>query len=136
MSTKTSVANDTIKTERKDYSSLRAWQYGHDLNIQLYSLLSEYRADLELRPWCDSVSESLRDSVVQIMEAFRKYQSLDKVKRFEACLFYLNQARYQLLLGEQLGLWVLTDFISQLDEYEQIVRSTLFHFLDKKEKKV
>lgn len=133
---KNQTEHETEKKEYKDYSSLRAWQVGHEINLQLHAAMQEYRSDQEVRPWADSVILSMRDSVVQIMEAFRKYPAAEKLKRYEASMYYANQAHYTLILGEELGFWSLSELISKLIEYERIVKSTSFHFLDKKEKKV
>jgi hypothetical protein len=124
------------RREYKEYTSLRAWQVGHDLNLEAYGALQDYYSDEHIRPWCDSVGQSLRDSVVQIMEAFRKFYRQDKFKRYEASLFYINQAHYTLQLGQDLGFWDAKNLIQSLVEYEQIVRATSLHFIDKKEKTV
>jgi hypothetical protein len=131
-----SSSQEQREQKPKEYTSLRAWQVGHDLNLEAHGVLQDYINDERIQPWCDSVCLSLRDSVVQLMEAFRKFYRQEKLRRYEASLFYINQAHYTLQLGQDLGLWDVKTLIQSLAEYEQIVRATSFHFIDKKVKTV
>ena len=130
----TTVTHSTGKKEYKDFTSLRAWQIGNDVNITAQAMLQEYRQEEETSRWCQSVQMSLRDSVVQLMEAFRKYQSSDKLRRYDACLFYINQALYTLMFGQSVGWWQVDELLADVKEYENVVRATAYHFVEKKEK--
>jgi hypothetical protein len=120
----------------RDPTKIKAWQVGHEVNQSAYRIFQEYRDDSLLSPWCDSVAESLRNSVVQVMEAYYKYGSDAKLKRYEASLFYIHQAQYTLLLAQDLGLWQVGKLMTSVKQYGEIVRATSFHFIDKKPKTV
>ena len=120
--------NQDSKREYKDHTSLKAWRVGHDLMIAADSSLQEYRDDLRLKPWCDEIFITLRDSIVQVIEGYYKHGSPEKQRRYDAAAFYIEKARYTAKLGQDLGWWHLEEFLTQLEEYLNIVRATSYFF--------
>ncbi|MDO5561467.1 MAG: hypothetical protein Q4G02_01705 [bacterium] len=118
------------KKAYKDFTSLKAWQRGHELNLELAQVLNEYQSDPETGTWCQTVQKSLINSCIQLMEAYRKVQAWDKVRRYEQALFYINEAYYQLFLGQELGLWEITDLLTAVQDYYQLTYATLLRFIE------
>lgn len=118
----------------KDYTSLKAWQIGHEVTIQADAALQEYRSDPELKPHCEELLTTYRDSVVQVIEAFYKRASSDKLRRWEAVNFYINRALYTIQLGQDLGWWQLTDLLEKTKEYADVSRGSAYFFIKEMQK--
>ncbi len=127
------LAPEAIK-KRKNFTSLKAWQRGHELNLELAQILSEYQSDPELRDWCRDAQSFLKESCVQLMEAYRKFQAWEKVRRYECALFFINKAYYHLFLGQELGLWSVADLLEKIQDYYHLTCATMLCFVDKSEK--
>lgn len=123
-------ADKKEKKSHKDFTSLKAWQRGHELNLELAQILNEYQSDPETATWCQTVQKSLINSCIQLMEAYRKVQAWDKVRRYEQALFYINEAYYQLFLGQELGLWEITELLVAIQDYYQLTYATLLRFIE------
>ncbi len=124
----------TVK-KRKDFTSLRAWQRGHELNLELAQVLSEYQSDQLLSSWCEGAQNPLKESCIQLMEAYRKFQAWEKVRRYECALFFINKAYYQLFLGQEIGLWDVSEILPKLQDYYHLTCSTMLRFVDHAEKR-
>ena len=120
--------------KRKNFTSLKAWQRGHELNLELVQLLSEYQSDPLVANWCQDAQTPLKESCVQLMEAYRKFQAWEKVRRYECALFFINKAYYQLFLGQELGLWEVSNFLGALQDYYHLTCATMLRFVDRAEK--
>ncbi len=125
----------TQKKERKDYTSLKAWQRGHELNLALAEICSEYEAELTSKPWCKKLKQTLENACVYLMEAYRRFPVPIKQNYYEQALFSISQAQYISLLGQELGIWDLQDFIIKLQDYYSLTTATLINFLDSQNKK-
>jgi len=112
----------------KDYTSLKAWQVGNEVTLQADNALQEYRSDPQLAHWCHDLLETLRDSVVQVIEAFYKRSNVDKLRRWEAANFYINKAVYTLQLGRQAGWWELKELETSVQEYADVARGSAYYF--------
>ena len=119
------------KKEFKSYEDLHAWKTGQDLSVQLETMLQEWRDDTFLREWCQDLSLSLRDAMVQIMEAFYKYTNADKVKRYEAALFYTHRLAYTLRMGETLGWWQAGELHQAVEDWAKVIKQTRYHFIER-----
>ena len=124
----------TVK-KRKDFTSLRAWQRGHELNLELAQVLSEYQSDPLLSSWCEGAQNPLKESCIQLMEAYRKFQAWEKVRRYECALFFINKAYYQLFLGQEIGLWDVSEILPKLQDYYHLTCATMLRFVDHAEKR-
>ena len=124
----------TVK-KRKDFTSLRAWQRGHELNLELAQVLSEYQSDPLLSSWCEGAQNPLKESCIQLMEAYRKFQAWEKVRRYECALFFINKAYYQLFLGQEIGLWDVSELLPKLQDYYHLTCATMLRFVDRAEKR-
>lgn len=126
----TSAANlEEAKKPRKDYTSLKAWQRGHELNLEAAQILVEYSADLDTKPWCDDLQKSLRNCCIHLMEAYRRFPAWDKQRQYENALSDISTAQYLAFLGHEIGLWDLTDFMPKLQDFYNLTSATLSHFL-------
>ena len=114
----------------KNCRDFKAWQYGHELNQSLHIWSKEYD-DVKTAKWLADVQECTRDSVIQVMEAFRKYGSMEKIRRYEVAFYYIDKAVYTLELGDALGWWQSGDLLDKYEEYAKIIRATLLHFVKK-----
>ncbi|MBQ6154338.1 hypothetical protein IJJ27_02010 [bacterium] len=123
--------SEHAKKEYKSYADMHTWKVGHEVNLQLETLMQEYRDEVRLQPWCDELTQTLRDAMVQVMEGFYKYGNQEKLRRYEAALYYVHKAQYTLQLGQALGWWSAEEFLGQLDEFEKVLRQTRFHFVEK-----
>ena len=115
------------KRERKDHTTLKAWTVGHDLIVQTDTFLQEYRDDPRLKPWCDELLITLRDSIVQVIEGYYKRDTADKWRRYEAAGFYIEKARYTVKLGQDLGWWHLEEWLTNSEAYLNLVRATSYY---------
>ena len=128
-------SSETTIKKRKDFTSLRAWQRGHELNLELAQLLSEYQSDPLLSSWCEGAQNPLKESCIQLMEAYRKFQAWEKVRRYECALFFINKAYYQLFLGQEIGLWDVREILPKLQDYYHLTCATMLRFVDHAEKR-
>lgn len=126
---------ETQAKKRKDFTSLRAWQRGHELNLELAQVLSEYQSDPLLTSWCEGAQNPLKESCIQLMEAYRKFQAWEKVRRYECSLFFINKAYYQLFLGQEIGLWDVGEILPKLQDYYHLTCATMLRFVDHAEKR-
>ena len=118
------------KKPRKDFTSLKAWQRGHELNLELAQVMNEYQSDPETAIWCKTVQKSLITSCVQLMEAYRKSAAWDKIRHYEQALFCINEAYYYLFLGQELGLWSVSELLTAMQDYYQLTYATLLRFIE------
>jgi len=113
----------------KDYTSLKAWQVGHEITIQAENALQEFVSDPHLSYWCNDLLTAYRDSVVQVIEAFYKRASGDKLRRWEAANFYINKALYTIQMGREAGWWQLDDLEKSTKQYADIGRGSAYYFV-------
>ena len=123
------------KKEFKSYTDLQAWRRGQEVAQATQVWAQEYAGDAQLREWCHDIQVTLRDSWVQLMEAFSKYHSADKLRRYEACYFYINRNIATLKFGQLNGWWQAAELVTQYEEYAGVVRATMSHFWGKKSEK-
>ncbi|MBQ6438026.1 hypothetical protein IJJ12_01430 [bacterium] len=128
------MSETTAKKEYKECRDFKAWQAGHEFNQELQLWAQEYE-DPKLDRWVFELLTSARESVVQVMEAFRKYHGPEKIRRYDAAIFYLNRIDYTLELGDELGWWKSGELRPKLDDYRRIIRSTLVKFIPKTDEK-
>lgn len=128
-------SSESAPKKRKDFTSLRAWQRGHELNLELAQVLSEYQSDPLLLSWCEGAQNPLKESCIQLMEAYRKFQAWEKVRRYEGALFFINKAYYQLFLGQEIGIWDVSEILPKLQDYYHLTCATMLRFVDHAEKR-
>lgn len=124
------------KESRRDYTSLRAWQCGHEINLAVMPLLKGMEDDGEVESLSMPLLTELRQSVVAVMKAYRAFERTEKIACLEQAIDRVSSAYYYLFLGQELGYWSCVDFLDKVDEYSFVLRCTVKHFLDKKTKSV
>lgn len=106
------------------FKDLIAWQKAHQLVLDIYKRSSSFPAD-ERFGLTSQVRRAAVSVAANLAEGFRKRHKKEKIYFYSVSQTSLEEVRYYLILGNDLGYWNQFDLEPQLEETSKLIEGLI-----------